>query len=306
MQRTGLTKAIGLVAVLFVLGAMMMGCRASENKYVGIYVFEEELARGKRVVKLEIKRDGTYTYETGGPYVESHEITGEWRVIKVEGEEGIDFTPFLPLLFGESREKGYYFHHPVSGDILVKQKATAIQKREIETRDKPKPRIRQSGIVGTYFSQASRSPRFFIELREDNTASSGGFGRWEIETRRYPYQDGVEYKIVLMSGGGTDYGYIEGDTITALDVGLLMKQEGAELIRGGQGKLWSAYVDQKQKVVLKFKEDNATEVGYLYKWERKGDVIRFYEKGKKEPEVELEIKGKTLVMPNGLIFVKQE
>lgn len=122
MQRTKMTKTIGLVMVLFVLGTLM-GCGTSESKYVGTYIYEEELALGKMVFKLELKRDSTYRSETKGPYVGPYVDTGEWRVIKAEGEEGISFTPFLPLLLGKSREKGYYFYHPnAPRDIMVKQK----------------------------------------------------------------------------------------------------------------------------------------------------------------------------------------
>lgn len=116
-----LTKAIGLVVVLFVLG-MMVNCGIGKSKYVGTYIHEEKLTLGKMVSKLELKPDGTYRYETKGPYVGPYVSTGEWRILKDDGEDFVEFTPLVTLSLRKSKSKGYYFYNPVSSDIFVKQK----------------------------------------------------------------------------------------------------------------------------------------------------------------------------------------
>jgi hypothetical protein len=120
-----LLKAFCLVTVLFALGTLM-GCGTGESKYVGTYISESEVwdkTYGDYVRNvLEIKRDGTYRYETKG-YL-AGVTTGEWRVIKEEGVEAIDFIPGYPrgpMSLMKSR-KGNNLVSTVSGEVFVKQR----------------------------------------------------------------------------------------------------------------------------------------------------------------------------------------
>jgi hypothetical protein len=99
--------------VLLLLG-ILTGCGIGEEKYVGTYISED----GRMI--LELKREGIYRFETKGMF--PHTTTGEWKVMEYRDEEIISFVPFLPLVHEESRRKGHYFYHPLSGDILVKQR----------------------------------------------------------------------------------------------------------------------------------------------------------------------------------------
>jgi len=303
MQRT--TKAmLSLGAILLCFGIMACqkaGLGKSEKKYAGTYVYKGE---NDLVKTLEIMPDGTFKLSTVSPYFpylgEPDIFTGTWEISGEGKEEAIVFYPLTAVTPQPLIKKGDDLFSRFSGETFVKQ-AAAVQEEQQKSADKPRPRSRKSDVLATYLSQDKRKQQF-IELRKD-ICFIGAVAKWRIGSVR----GRDEYKIVLTVGNESDQGYLEGDTITGMqDMEPLVKQEGAELIKGGQGKLWSAYTNQKQEVLLRFKEDNTVEAGFLYKWERKGDVIRLYEKDKKEPEVEFTVKGKTLMTPEGEVFVKQD
>ena len=298
------TKAmLSLGAILLWFG--VMACQKasqgkSERKYAGTYVYKGE---SELVKTLEIKPDGTYELTKVSPYFpylgKPDVFTGTWEISGEGKEEAIVFYPLSPETPPLVTKGNDLFSRP-TGETFIKQEA-AVQEEQQKSADKPRPRSRKSDVLATYLSQDKRKQQF-IELRKD-ICFIGAVAKWRIGSVR----GRDEYKIVLTVGNESDQGYLEGDTITGMqDMEPLVKQEGAELIKGGQGKLWSAYTNQKQEVLLRFKEDNTVEAGFLYKWERKGDVIRLYEKDKKEPEVEFTVKGKTLMTPEGEVFVKQD
>jgi hypothetical protein len=121
-------KTIGVVMALFILGAMA-GCRGKEGKYVGTYI-EGDTPGGLPGVRassatLELKRDGTYTYTWELQILGTREnsvTTGEWRVVKSEGEDFIEFTPTLLLLLKKTQKSGYCFEVPGSNTLLVREK----------------------------------------------------------------------------------------------------------------------------------------------------------------------------------------
>ena len=305
MQRTTKTM-LSLGATLLWIGVMACqkaGQGKSEKKYAGTYVCKGE---SDLVKTLEIKPDGTFKLSTVSPYFpylgEPDIFTGTWEISGEGKEEAIVFYPLTAVTPQPLIKKGDDLFSRFSGETFVKQ-AAAIQEEQQKSADKPRPRVRKSDVLATYLSQDTRN-REFVELRKD-TCFSGVLARWRIDVIRRGERD--EYRVKLTIGTSSDYGYLEGDTITGFEnMKVMMKQEGAELIKGGQGKLWSAYIDEKQETLFRFREDNTLEAGMLFRWERKGDVIRLYEKDKKEPEVELTVKGKTLVGPEGRIFVKQD
>ena len=300
------TKAmLSLGAILLWFG--VMACQKasqgkSERKYAGTYVYKGE---SELVKTLEIKPDGTYELTKVSPYFpylgKPDVFTGTWEISGEGKEEAIVFYPLSPETPPLVTKGNDLFSRP-TGETFIKQEA-AVQERQKETQDESKPRSRKSDVLATYLSQDTRN-REFVELRKD-TCFSGVLARWRIDVIRRGERD--EYRVKLTIGTSSDYGYLEGDTITGFEnMKVMMKQEGAELIKGGQGKLWSAYIDEKQETLFRFREDNTLEAGMLFRWERKGDVIRLYEKDKNDPEVELTVKGKTLVAPEGRVFVKQD
>jgi len=306
MQRT--TKAmLSLGAILLCFGVMACqkaGLGKSERKYAGTYVCKGE---SDLVKTLEIKPDGTFKLSTVSPYFpylgKPDVFNGTWEMSGEGKEEAIVFYPLSAVTPPPLIKKGDNLFSRSSGETFVKQ-AVAVQEEQQKSEDKPRPRSRKSDVLATYISQDPRKKEF-IELRKRDTCFSGILARWRIDVIRRGERD--EYRVKLTIGTSSDYGYIEGDTITGFEnMKVMMKQEGAELIKGGQEKLWSAYIDQEQETLFRFREDNTLEAGMLYRWERKGDVIRLYEKDKNDPEVELTVKGKTLVAPEGRVFVKQD
>jgi len=292
-----MTKAMFGLGVILLLFGMTAGCGKSEKKYFGKYVMKEQGFGSETSIFLEIKRDSTYKWEVPSPFG-SMVTTGRWEIERWENgrdekREAIvlcpDETPGVPQFVLEIR--GNTLVDRLRGGTFVKQE------------DNPGLPILQNDILGIYHPEEPGDSRF-LELKRD-TCFLGSFGRWKIEVKRYPLENEVEYKIVLIVGGFSDYGYIKGDTIRGLSSFNLVRQEGAELIKGGYGKLWNIYIDQKQGVLIEFKEGGIATVVTLTKWERKGDIINLYTKGEKKP-LELKIKGKTLAMPQGMVFVKQE
>jgi general secretion pathway protein G len=124
MRGMKLTETIGLVVISLLIAATT-GCGNKEGKYVGTYVEEDWkaepadlLGRTRSREVLELKSDGTYTYKD--PYGSSQ--TGDWRVVKSEGQEDIEFTPDVPYSATKSKKRGYYFRDVYGQTILVKEK----------------------------------------------------------------------------------------------------------------------------------------------------------------------------------------
>ena len=72
------------VVVLFsfvLLVFAMTGCGTGKGKYVGTYICDGSV--------LELKSDGTYSYETKG--FAGQVTTGEWSVEKDDGDEIVSF-----------------------------------------------------------------------------------------------------------------------------------------------------------------------------------------------------------------------
>jgi len=126
MQTNKLAKTIGLVMVLFVI-VTTVGCGKKESKYVGRYATEPTKqvdAEGRPALGfegfmavLDLNSDGTYKFQRGQGSVS----TGEWRVVKSEGEEDVEFTPPLFLSLRKTQKRGYLFYDAISG-ILVKER----------------------------------------------------------------------------------------------------------------------------------------------------------------------------------------
>lgn len=121
MQKTKPTKTIRFVMVLLVV-VTMIGCGKRENKYVGRYV--EELTPDappmvRWLTTLELGPNGGYKFQPSRDSV----MIGEWRVVKSEGEEYIEFTPTLGISLRKTKKRGYCFVCPTGfgEEILVKE-----------------------------------------------------------------------------------------------------------------------------------------------------------------------------------------
>lgn len=104
--------AVGLAVVLFVLGTMM-GC-GGKGKYLGRYLCEQSGS------VLELKTDGTYSYETTGFF--GGVSTGEWSVEKADGHEIVSLLGAKlgePSAFERSRKTGNLI--TIFGQTFVKQ-----------------------------------------------------------------------------------------------------------------------------------------------------------------------------------------
>jgi len=328
MRRT--TKAmLSLGAILLYLFGVMacqeVGPGKSGRKYVGQYIKKTtnsySFGDSVEINILEIKRDKTYRWETKWEYIrkskwwiisepEPQIETGTWEIEREKEREVIilypDEAPGIPRFAFVKKDNTLV--DAFGRGTFVKQTA-AVQKTRKETKDKPKvaksPKIPipQKDNLATYTSEKG----FFLELRRDNTYFLGRAGKWKITTRKlnYPYEDEVEYKIILNVVRESGSGYLEGDTITGLEDLDLVKHERAKPIEEGYGKLWSTYVDPEEGVLVEFKEDGTFLEGAFGKWKRKGDTLRLYLEGEEKPP-KLRIKGKTILLPDSDILVKQK
>ncbi len=164
---------------------------------------------------------------------------------------------------------------------------------------------REEGVSGTYISQdPQQAVQVFIELKEDNTVFSGFFLRWKVEAN----------KMVLMTETDSAEVHIEGDRIigktgvTGAVVSEIGKRDGAKSIKSSQGRLWSAYFDQRSGCLIEFKEDGIVKSGFLDKYERTGDILTFCFKSVindrlQEEKVQCKIKGNTITLDK-MVFVK--
>jgi hypothetical protein len=161
------------------------------------------------------------------------------------------------------------------------------------------------GICGTYIFQDPQQPvQVFIELKEDNTVFQGFSFRWKVEAN----------KIVFITETDSAEVHIEGDRIigktgvtdvTGSVVSEIGKRDGAKPIKSSQGRLWSAYFDQRSGLLIEFKEDGIVKEGYLGKYESKGDTLTLYFKNPKgkEESIKCKITGNTITL-NKMVFVK--
>jgi len=133
---------------------------------------------------------------------------------------------------------------------------------------------REKGIYGTYISSdPQRGPEVFIELKGDNTVVLGTFLKWKLKAN----------KIVIFTPIETVEVSIEGDRITGPE-GSSPKRDGAKPIKSSQGRLWSAYFDQRTGSLFEFREDGIVKAGILGKYESKGNTLTVHlgPKGKEE------------------------
>jgi hypothetical protein len=70
---------------------------------VGTYIWEVQRATFR---DLDLNGNGTYSGQRcdGGKY---SDVAGTWKIVKVEGEEDVEFTPKLPLSFRLTTKWGY-------------------------------------------------------------------------------------------------------------------------------------------------------------------------------------------------------
>ena len=129
MGEIKLRNLIWLMGILVIFGTMI-SC-SSESKLVGTYVSESVENDGFFSVKikqvLELKSDNTFKYELYVENVQPQSATGEWRLIKGNGEEAINFMPLtgglvMNFILEKSKDKGYYFYDPIYRTALVKVK----------------------------------------------------------------------------------------------------------------------------------------------------------------------------------------
>ena len=102
------------LAYLILLVLAMTGCGTGKGKYVGKYVSQQNQS------VLELKSDGTYTYETKGFF--GQVTTGEWSVEKDDGHEAVSLLGAGigdPGFFEKSRKTGNLIG--ILGETFVKQ-----------------------------------------------------------------------------------------------------------------------------------------------------------------------------------------